>query len=300
MPDFPKLPIINNSPRQPPTRSFPELPILDPDPPRMTLREKFGGLFYLGVGGLIVSVGLVATFFYGLYQTRDLWAAVYVLHDPQATDPARYEAAWLIAHSPDANDRQRMDFALRKDLPALARYIIAEGLTPDSIQADPKGYALSAARSEGWPEWLRLMVARPMAYAVGQGYRIAWEPLDELRDRSDKALSLWMTYTRAVMGPGDAPSIKRLKDAAAQPGMYQALAALLLQASYASGDDRVRKLDEATAWLRVNHPPCVQVWEGWEERDGQLSVKGVDPKPKLQVFDPGRQRISEGKAKPPR
>jgi len=40
MPDFPELPIIN-----PPGRpTFPELPIVTPGPPRMTLREKYGGL----------------------------------------------------------------------------------------------------------------------------------------------------------------------------------------------------------------------------------------------------------------
>ena len=285
MPDFPKLPIISPPPSQPPPRSFPELPILDPDPPRMTLREKYGGLFYLGVGGLIVSVLLVGTFFYQLYRTRDLWAAVYVLHEPQSSDPARFEAAWLIARSPDANDRQRMDFALRKDLPDLARYIIAEGLTPDAIQADPKAYAVMAARSEGWPDWLRLMVARPMAYAVGQGYRIAWEPLDELRGRSDKALALWMTYTRAVMGPGDPSVLKQLRDAAAQPGPYKGLATLLEEAASASGQERVAKLDAATAWLRSDHPPCVQVWDGWEERNGELALKPIESKPNSTTGD---------------
>ncbi len=290
MPDFPKLPIINPPPQQPPPRSFPELPILEPDPPRMTLREKYGGLFYLGVGGLIVSVLLVGTFFTQLYRTRDLWAAVYVLHEPQSSDPARFEAAWLIARSPDANDRQRMDFALRKDLPDLARYIIAEGLTPDAIQADPKAYAVMVAQSEGWPDWLRLMAARPMAYAVGQGYRITWEPLDELRGRADKALALWMTYTRAVMGPGDPIVLKQLHDAAAQPGPYQGLATLLDEAARAGGEERVAKLDAATAWLRSSHPPCVHVWVGWEERNGELALKPIEPKPNPTTEDKAKPR----------
>ena len=269
MPDFPKLPIIT----PPPAPRFPDLPILEPDPPRMTLREKYGALFYLGIGGLIFSVFLVGSFFYQLYRTRDLWAAVYVLHDPQSTDPARYEAAWAIAYSPDANDRQRMDFALRTDLPDLARYIIAEGLTPDSIRADPKGYALSAAMSEGWPDWLRLLVARPMAYAVGEGYRISWEPLDQLRKRSDQAIVLWMTYTRAVMGPGDTAALQQLRETAGRSGVYQELAKLLFSATAASGSDRVAKLDQATAWLRIHHPPSVKVWEGWEVVGGKLRLK---------------------------
>ena len=271
MPDFPKLPIIT----PPPAQKFPELPILEPDPPRMSLREKYGGLYYFGIGGLIFSTLLVGSFFYQLYQTRDLWAAVYVLYDLNSSDPERYEAAWLIAHDEDANDRQRMNFALQKTLPDLARYIIAEGLTPESIRADPKEYALMTARSEGWPDWLRLMVARPMAYAVGQGYRIAWEPLDELRARSDKAMVLWMTYTRAVMGTGDVAALKQLHDASEQPGPYRGLATWLNQAALASGDERIAKLDEATAWLRANHPPCAQVWNGWEVRNGGLALKPV-------------------------
>ena len=165
-----------------------------------------------------------------------------------------------------------MNLVLNKRLPDLARYIIGEGLTADSIQADPKGYALMAARSE-WSDWLRLLVARPMAYAVGQGYRIPWEPLDELRKRSDKAIVLWMTYTRAVMGPGDEPARRQLREVAAQPGGYQGLARLLDEAAAAGGAERVAKLDAATAWLRVHHPPSAQIWDGWEVRNGEIAVR---------------------------
>ena len=274
MPDFPKLPIINPPPRQ----SFPELPILEPDPPRMTLREKYGGLYYLGIGGLILSVYLVGSFVVGFYQSRHLWAAILVLHNPSLSDATRYEAAWQVAHDPHANDAQRMNMALSTDLPNLARYIVAEGLTSDSIRTDPKAYALMAARSEAWPDWLRLMVARPMAYAVGEGYRIAWEPLDELRTRSDKAIVLWMTYTRAVMGPGDEAAARELKDATAKPGPYQDLAKLLEAAAEAEGTARTAQLDEATAWLRRNHPPCALVWDQWEVRNGALALRVNGPK----------------------
>ncbi len=53
----------------------------------MSLREKYGGLYYLGIGGLIVSMFLVGSFFYDLYRTRDLWAAVYVLYDSAPPTP---------------------------------------------------------------------------------------------------------------------------------------------------------------------------------------------------------------------
>ena len=289
MADFPKLPIV--TPPSPP--KFPDLPILEPDPPRMTLREKYGALYYLGIGGLIFSVFLVGSFFYQLYQTRALWVAIYVVSDPFASDAARLEAAWAVGHSPDANDRHRLDLALRKDLPELARYMIAEGLTPEAIRSDPKEYALMAARSEGWPDWLRLLVARPMAYAVGEGYRIAWEPIDELRGRSDRAIALWMTYTRAVMEPGNAPALEELRAAAGQLGSHQGLAALLGEAAASRGPDRVRKLDAATAWLRANHPPCVAVWKGWEVVDGQLQLSAAGP-----AAAPPRPAVSADTASP--
>ena len=275
MPEFPQLPIVTPPPRQDP--KFPELPLLDPDPPRMSLRDKYGGLYYAAIGGLIASVLLIGNFFVQFYRQSDFWFAFAIVANPQLDDGTRDHAAWTIAHSPHANDLQKYDLALRRDLPELARYILAEGLTAEAIQADPKAYALMVARSEPWPDWLRLMMARPMAYAVGEGYRIAWEPLDELRRRSDRAMVLWMTYTRAVMGPGDATIGRQLRDAAGQPGPYQGLAALLVAAMDKSGAERAAKLDEATAWLRANHPPCAQVWDGYEVRDGQLVARVNGP-----------------------
>ncbi len=266
MADFPKLPIIT----PPGGGPFPELPILAPDPPRMSLREKFGGLYYLGIGGLVVSILLVGSFAYGLWATRDLWTAVYVLHDDGRAAPARIQAAWLVARHPAVNDRQKVDIALRKTVPDLARYIVAEGLTPEAIRADPKGYALMVARSEGWPDWLRLVLVRPLAYGVGEGYRIAWEPLDQIRAGPDPALALWATYTRAAMAPGDRPALQALEDAVRRDSPVRPLAALLVAAARAEGEGRVRKLDEATAWLRAHHPPVAAIWKGWREEGGRL------------------------------
>ncbi len=266
MPDFPKLPIIT----PPPARPFPELPIVTPDPPRMTLREKYGNLYYLSIAGLVVSFAVVGTFAYGLWSTRDYWMATYVLNDPKRPEAERVRAAWAMAGHPAASDLHRFDLALRKDLPPLARYVLAERMTPEAIRADPKGYALMVAKSEGWPDWLRLLLVRPMAYGVGEGYRIAWEPLDLLRQNSDPAIALWATYTRAVMAPGDAQAEGDLGRDARREGPFQALAVLLDAAAKAEGDARVRKLDEATAWLRAHHPEAVKVWQGWTERDGRL------------------------------
>jgi hypothetical protein len=266
MPDFPKLPIIT-----PPSKGpFPDLPIITPDPPRLSLAEKYGGLYYLGLIGLAVTLTLIWIFGYSLWITRDLWISFYVVPDPARPEAERIQAAWVIARHPAANDRQRSDIALLKTNPPLARYIVAEGMTPDAIRADPNGYALMVAKSELWPDWLRLQMTRPMAYAVGEGYRIAWEPLDLLRAHSDPAIALWATYTRAVMPPGDASAASSLAKSAAEPGPFHDLAALLEAASKAEGKARVAKLDEATAWLRAHHPESAGLWKGWAERDGKL------------------------------
>ncbi|WP_435007136.1 hypothetical protein P12x_004510 [Tundrisphaera lichenicola] len=265
MPDFPELPII------PPSKNpFPELPVITPDPPRKSLREKYGGLYYLGIAGLVVSLFLVTSFAYGVWALRDIWTAVYTLHHDGRSEPDRIRSAWAIARHPSVNDRQRSDMALRKTLPKLARYVLAESLTSESIQADPKGYALMVARSEGWPDWFRLLMARPMAYGVGEGYQISWEPLDQLRQHKDPAIALWATYTRAAMAPGNPQALKALQEAAARGDRYSPLAALLEAAALTEGADRVEKLDEATRWLRDHHPEAIEIWKGWAEKDGKL------------------------------
>ncbi len=273
MPDFPNLPIIT-----PPTGpKFPDLPIVTPDPPRATAAEKYGALYYLGIGGLIFSVLLVGSFAYGLWATRELWQAIHRLNNPKQDEASRIRAAWVVAHHRASNDRQKIDTALLKGLPDLARYIVAEGMTSDSIRADPKGYALMVDKSEGWPAWLRLALLRPMAYAVGEGYRIAWEPLDDLRQHPDAGIALWALYTRAAMEPGQPDLVVLLQNEANRPGAFRALAGLLAEAAKLDGDARVRKLDEATAWLRSDHPVVAPLWRGWTVRDGRIEATPADP-----------------------
>ena len=264
MPDFPKLPIVE------PPKPFPSLPIVTPDPPRKTLAEKYGGMYYLGIAGLAITLLLVGLFAFGVWTMRGMVVAVYVVGDPTRSETERDLAAWALAHDKNANNRILSDLALRKDLPNLARYVILEGLTSEAISTDPRAYALMVAKSEGWPHWFRLLMARPMAYAAGEGYRIAWEPLDQLRQHPDRAIVLWATYTRAVMGAGDEAAAKALADAARTEGPNRDLASLLNSAAKAKGAERIAKLDEATRWLRTHHPLASPLWQGWEERDGQL------------------------------
>ena len=274
MPDFPQLPIIT-PPDSPSPRPLPSLPIVTPDPPRKRLRDKYGGLFYLGIAGLAFTLLLIGAFGYGIWATRELWVAVYVLSDPSRSDPERVLAAWRLAHDPAINDKIRVDQGFRKDRPDLARYVLLEGLTSEAIRSDPKAYALMVSRSDDWPGWFRLLMTRPMAYGANDGYRIAWEPLDELRANPDRSTALWATYARAVMGAGDANAAAELAAAAKTTAPSHELAALLDEATRLKGDDQKRKLDEATRWLRTHHPLAREVWKGWEERDGALMM--VDP-----------------------
>ena len=43
-------------------RSYPELPILPAAPNRRSNRERYGSLFYLGIGGLLILLGLILWF----------------------------------------------------------------------------------------------------------------------------------------------------------------------------------------------------------------------------------------------
>src|SRR4051794_38976057 len=71
-----------------------DLPIIRLDPePRRSTREKYGAVYFLGIGGLVVLIGLIAWFAREAWSLRDVWANVYRLHDPARPDAERIEAA---------------------------------------------------------------------------------------------------------------------------------------------------------------------------------------------------------------
>jgi hypothetical protein len=240
---------------------FPELPILHsvPPPPR-TEREKYGGLFYLGAGGLAVLVVFIAWFGLRVWQLRDVWAEVYALHDARRPDALRVESAIKLSRDKRVTDHQLMEICLRRDLPDRARYILAEAISTEAVAQDPRAYALTVARSQDWPDWLRLVLARRLAYGAARGYAIPESALTELAQHTDPMIRIWANYSLAVM-PGvksDAPA--KLEEAARLKDDNGKLAEMLLDARSGPLEERERRLDEATSWMREHHPQAAKIW----------------------------------------
>jgi hypothetical protein len=145
----------------------------------------------------------------------------------------------------------------------MARYVLAEALTAEAMSADPRGYALAVARSEGWPGWLRLLLTRPLAYGADRVRAIPREALEPLRAGSDPMVALWATYAEAASGAGDAGAAAALAREAERPSPHRTLAALLLDALRTRGPQRGPILDRATLWLRTNHPESARIWARW-------------------------------------
>ncbi len=252
---------------------FPKLPIITPDPPAPPARtrtQKYGSLFYAAIAGLVILVALVGWFFFNVWQLRDAGINLYVLNDPQRPEAERVEAAFRLSRDSRLFDAQLMQWCLDRNLPDLARYLLAEAVSTDAVANDPRGYSLSAARSPGWPDWLRLLLARRLAYGAGRGFAIPTVALDELVQHPDPMIGLWAAYARAAGPESSAEGASRLKEAARGTDEPARLAAMLLAALDGSPAEREHRLDEATSWLRHHHPQAAKIWEGRDVRDGQL------------------------------
>ena len=180
----------------------------------------------------MLLIALVGWFGHGLWSNRDIWADVYTLNDAKRPESERLDAALRLARNPRLDDGPRMEMALQKGLPELARYLLAESVSTEPVAHDPRAYALAVARSEGWPDWLRLLLARRLAYGAGRGYAIPREALDELKRHSDPMIGLWATYSLAVLprtGPDPALTAE-LEQAARAQGPTGELAGRLLDA----------------------------------------------------------------------
>jgi hypothetical protein len=293
MPPPSDLPIVNPDPPGD-GKPLPSLPVLPVDATHRTQAEKYGGLYYLGIAGLIVLVALVGWFAYGIWSHRDVWARIYVLHDRSRPEAERIQAALALGGDPRVNQRQYWDICVRDvGLPALARYLIAEALTAEAASADSRGYALTVARSEGWPNWLRLLLLRPLAYRAAEGGSIAPGPLAELRGHPDPMIGLWAAFAQAASAADGAAARQVLQREAQGDGPGRELARLLLEALAAEGAARIRALDRATLWLRRHHPEAARLWAGWAVQGDRLVP---EPAPDLLQAPPGPPRTTSSPA----
>jgi hypothetical protein len=254
---------------------FPKLPILSqaevPPPPRLSQREKYGGLFYVGIAGLVLLCVMVGWFAYGFWSLRDVWEDVYVLHNPKRSEWDRMQAAFRLSHDPRVNDGQRMEICLRRDVPDLARYLLAEAISTDAVASDPRSFSLAVARSADWPDWLRLLLTRRLAYGAARGYAIPREALNELAGHSDAMIGLWANAALTLLSPETDPQpAAALEQATHVPAPMGELASLLRTAIRLPADQREKTLDQTTVWLRTHDAQAAKIWAGWGEVGGRL------------------------------
>ncbi|WP_165225892.1 hypothetical protein [Aquisphaera insulae] len=252
------------TPTDPGSPRFPSLPILQGGPPTETPRrsqaERYGGLFYLGAGGLLILAGLLGWFGYRAWTLRDVWKDVYVLNDPREPDARRVEAAARLAGDPRVEPRQLWDLALNRRLPARARCMLAEGIGGELVATDPRGFATAVARSPDWPDWLRLALLRPLALASTGGHTLSRERLGELCRGEDPVVRLWALYTLAVQPRPDPQTVVELERVAASELPERGLAAIFLEAVRADRAARLGILDRATEWGHAHHDATRDIW----------------------------------------
>ncbi len=241
------------------TNAFPDLPILNQTPPKRSTTEKYGRTFvFLGVGGLLILLLLLARFGFEVAQRWQTWNDIYVLNDPKRDEGERVQAAYRLTETPGALEPgQILELCFSRVPPVKARYLLAESLRDEILGSDPARYADMVARSEEWPNWLRLLLVRPLAYGADR-IKFPKDGLDRLRVHPDRSIALWAAYTAAV-SLDDAMAKDELKAAAASDEEFAWLADFLDLAGQAD-DHVVRRalLDDATRMLRRGHPEAMK------------------------------------------
>jgi hypothetical protein len=250
--------------------NFPTLPIVTPDVPRRSRRDRYGALFYLGITGLVVLSALIGWFGYRMWSLRDVWSNIYVLHDAEKPEEARVQAAYALCRDLRVEQGQLWEMSLRRGLPDLARYVMGEGIGAELVAENPQEYASAVARSPDWPGWLRLVLARPLAYATTKGHDVSRELLGELCRQDDPVIRLWALYAIAVESRPDPQTVVEIEKVAQAEGPNRELAQLLLSAVRSDEAGRLAILDQATLWLRSHHHEASRLWRGWVVRDQTL------------------------------
>jgi hypothetical protein len=199
-----------------------------------------------------------------------------VLHNPKRSEFDRVQAAFRLSRDPRVNDGQRMEMCLRREVPDLARYLLAEAISTDAVASDPRSFSLAVARSDDWPDWLRLLLTRRLTYGAARGYAIPREALEELAGHSDPMIGLWATSAQALLATDSDPKPSTtLEQATHAPAPKGELAGLLQTTIHLPADEREKNLDQATVWLRTHDAQAAKIWAGWGEVGGRLvSVTG--------------------------
>ncbi|MBI1325225.1 hypothetical protein GC170_18830 [bacterium] len=186
--------------------SFPKLTILPDTPatnqPRLSNAEKYGSLYWLGISGLIFSLGLVAWFAWSLVAMRSVWQAVYVLHDTSRPTEERLAAARSLLADPRVQPAQIQPMIFRPTLPDKARYLLAEGLDKAVSSADARQMlaVLATKNASSPPNWLRGHLARLAAVTIPGDARFPAEAFRNLLADDDQVVSDWAAFALAVRG----------------------------------------------------------------------------------------------------
>ena len=187
--DFPKLNILPDSDKP-------------PESPRLSTLQKYGGLYWLGLGGLVVSVMLVGWFAIQLWLLREVWREIYVLHQVKLPDDRRIAAAAFLANDPRVEPAQIQPMLFRRDLPDKARYLLAAGLkkTDSATSARQMLGLLATEGATSPPDYLRGHLARLAALGIPVERNFPNESFERLLADRDKAVAAWSAYALTRSG----------------------------------------------------------------------------------------------------
>jgi hypothetical protein len=234
---FPKLTILPDSP--PP-----------PAQPRLTTAQKYGSLYWLGISGLVFSIGLVGWFAWSLVAMRQVWQAVYVLHDTEASAPDREAAVFVLLTDPRVQAQQIQPMLFRPTLPDKARYLLAESLDKAVSATDARQMLrlLATSNAASPPNWLRSHLARLAAVTIPKDAKFPADSFRQLLDDSDPIVADWAAF--ALSGSPDetqkSAGTARLKKRAEEGSQ---LAATLM--SIGNGPDRPTDLAPVKKLMRI-------------------------------------------------
>lgn len=183
--EFPQLTILNDLPQ--------------PAQPRLSTAQKYGSLFWLGISGLVVSLLLVGWFTIQLWTMRDVWRAIYTLHEVSLPVDQRLAAAEVLIKDPRVEPSQLQPMIFRPTLPDKARYLIAEKMDKAVTTQDAAAMLkmLAGTGPNSPPNWLRGHLARLAAVTIRQDNRFPAKAFEQLAADDDPVVSAWAAWALA-------------------------------------------------------------------------------------------------------